>query len=61
MPKFEAVFYDKDFNRIDTLELPSAINMIAALKAAADYLPTIQGNAHVVEVNVEEISDDDNI
>jgi MoaA/NifB/PqqE/SkfB family radical SAM enzyme len=36
-----------------------AANMVEALRLATEWLPTVQGNAFVTEVNIEEVEDDE--
>lgn len=52
---FDIAFYDDHHSRVGDGFLIEAENMLEALKRTVELLPTIQGNAHIVETWVEEV------
>lgn len=57
--KVEITFYTKDQDYFCQPLVATAPNIISALRHAANKLSDMQGNAHVTEVWIEDITDED--
>jgi hypothetical protein len=55
---YDVFYYDKDQEMIGEVLGYEADSLLTALALAGKYMANIQGNAHITEVNVEEVIED---